>query len=446
VIGWQNPAALWGLLLIAGPIAVHLLRRHRAERVLFPSLRFVHASQSAAVRVLRPTDLLLLLVRAAVVALAVAAVAGPIVLTSARMSRWTAHVARAVIVDASESMRDAATATASSEAALAESTSATYAQRVDARDLVAAIPGAASWLTTTPPSRKEIVVISDFQRGAIEPGAAREAVRALDPAIGLRFVAVGNTVQRTTFEGSPTLGGATIPGRALAIELSTDATSSVLEQTARAPAGLRLLASHAEQEASARLLEAVARAGTPAGAASEPIVIRFSGASQEFGSVEPIRSDWMLNVVTGLGQSTALGSLLAEADSTAAVRAAPPWIVVLRREDGTPLVRAARVQNELVLDVAASADTFFAAAVVREALMSRHGVARYGEREIARIDAQVATALERPAGRVRGDAWRYAEATDARWCWLAAVALLALEHWLRGNRARAAREDARAAA
>ena len=73
MIAWLNPAAFAGLALLAGPVLVHLLLRHRAERVLFPSLRFVRPSRTAAVRLRLPSDLALLLLRMAIVAVAVAA-------------------------------------------------------------------------------------------------------------------------------------------------------------------------------------------------------------------------------------------------------------------------------------------------------------------------------------------------------------------------------------
>ena len=46
-----------------------------------------------------------MLLRVAIVALAVGAVAGPILLTDARIQAWDASTARAVVVDVSDSMR-----------------------------------------------------------------------------------------------------------------------------------------------------------------------------------------------------------------------------------------------------------------------------------------------------------------------------------------------------
>ena len=60
---WLLPAALAGLTLLAGPLALHLLTRHRARRLPFPTLRFVPPSNTAAVRLRQPTDVWLLILR-----------------------------------------------------------------------------------------------------------------------------------------------------------------------------------------------------------------------------------------------------------------------------------------------------------------------------------------------------------------------------------------------
>ena len=57
MIVWLQPAALWGLVLSALPVLVHLLRRRQADRVAFPSLRFVAGSQAAAVRLRPPSGI-----------------------------------------------------------------------------------------------------------------------------------------------------------------------------------------------------------------------------------------------------------------------------------------------------------------------------------------------------------------------------------------------------
>ena len=113
MIGWQNVAAFALLPLVLVPVIIHLLRVHRADRVLFPSLRFVQPSRSAAVHLRLPSDWLLMALRMAAAALAICAVARPIVVTNARVNRWNARTARAVVIDTSDARRDFGTRSAS---------------------------------------------------------------------------------------------------------------------------------------------------------------------------------------------------------------------------------------------------------------------------------------------------------------------------------------------
>ena len=67
---WIAPTALVALAAAAGPVIVHLLRRQRAPRVPFPTIQFLSPTQAAAARLQRPSDLALLALRMAAVALA----------------------------------------------------------------------------------------------------------------------------------------------------------------------------------------------------------------------------------------------------------------------------------------------------------------------------------------------------------------------------------------
>ena len=121
------------------------------------------------------------------------------------------------------------------------------------------------------------------------------------------------------------------------------------------------------------------------------------------------------------------------------------WTTVARSADGAPLVRAAASGRELLLEIAAPPDSLLAAATVRAALTARIDVDVYAEREVARLDEAWLTAFTRPSAGVTRDAWRSAESTDARWFWLLALVLLAVEQWLRDRARRSDQEVARAA-
>ena len=92
---WLVPAALAGLILVAGPLALHLLTRHQARRVAFPTIRFVQPSNTAAVRPQNPTDVWLMCLRMAAIACAAAAAAQPLLLSGWRVASWNARIARA---------------------------------------------------------------------------------------------------------------------------------------------------------------------------------------------------------------------------------------------------------------------------------------------------------------------------------------------------------------
>ena len=96
---WLNPSALFALAAVAAPILIHLLVQRRAERFAFPTLRFLQPTRLAAIRRHVLEDLPLLAVRVALLATAVAALAGPLFVTNARRQAWDRRVVRATVVD-----------------------------------------------------------------------------------------------------------------------------------------------------------------------------------------------------------------------------------------------------------------------------------------------------------------------------------------------------------
>jgi hypothetical protein len=462
MIRWQNAGALWALSLVALPIAVHLLRAHRADRVLFPSVRFVPPARTAAVRLRTPTDWLLLVLRASVIALAVAATAGPTLMTSNRLDAWNSRTARAVLVDTSDSLRapdaDGVAPEQPAEiAAAAELTSATYGRRFDSPNLPAGLARSVAWLSASPPARREIVVISDFQRGALD----RQATLSIPSDIGVRFVPVGGARRTRVVPGMELLGVDEVPARAHSLELTPDSTAVVLEARPRASttAGIRVVNAPAAGQS---LLRILAEAGTPTGSAEQPLAIQFTSGESTNRSAEltAVSSGWMLRTVLRLSSDR---SLLASARSVTTAGStgdspAGPWTIILRDRRQMPLVRAAAARSELLLDVGAPPESLFAAAVVRAALIARRGESDLAEQEVGRIDASRLAAWSRPPASVDRqahtsyasvhgrDAWIGVESTDARWFWAVALMLLAVEQWLRARPARRGREDATRAA
>ena len=94
---WLQPWAWAGLAALAAPILIHLLARHRQRELLFPTLRFVRATQLAALKRRVIADVPLLVVRLLILTAAIAALAAPVFVSAARQRTWAARTARAIV-------------------------------------------------------------------------------------------------------------------------------------------------------------------------------------------------------------------------------------------------------------------------------------------------------------------------------------------------------------
>src|SRR6185312_2569980 len=159
---WLQPAAWLGLAALAAPLLIHLLVHRRSEPLAFPTLRFLRPTRFASLRRQRLDDLALLLVRAAILALAVAALAGPLLVTTSRRTSWNSRVARALVVDPAEPGRAERLAQARQDAATAFRSTI-----IEASDAAEGIRRAVAWLNEAPPARREIVSIAPLAIGAV---------------------------------------------------------------------------------------------------------------------------------------------------------------------------------------------------------------------------------------------------------------------------------------
>jgi hypothetical protein len=440
MIGLLQPAALWGLFLIAIPIAIHLLRPRHAPRVRFPTIRFVPAAPSAAVRIGPPSDLLLLALRAAVVACAVLAAAQPLLFSASRLAGWNGRIARAVVVDASESMRAVEVSDASGGATRsavdAERASASLSNEIHDAKIADGLRRAVAWLDCVPPARREIVVVSDFQIGTLAVGD----LDAVPKDVGLRFVRIDNRAVSRSFDVVTTIGAPGIASGTRRAEVLAQGTRTTSIPANSSQPGLRLISSAPEREEG--LVKAVAVAGTPAPDAAHPITVRLAAAGDE--AVTSVHERWMLTTVVAMRHDRELIEAGGVSDLPA-VEMTGSWMPVVSTMTGGPVLRAAASGRELVLDTAAPPETYFAAAVVRAALAARARSAPNPDIEVAHIAPSTLQNRSRPSGPVPGEAWRRSTQSDARWCWVAAAALLLIEAWLR-RRSRAREEEQRAAA
>ena len=445
MIAWLNPGAWVGLAVLAGPVLVHLLLRHRAARILFPSLRFVRASRTAAVRLRPPSDLLLLALRLATLGLAVLALAQPLLLAPARVAAWNARLARAVVVDVSDSMKPllASAARAADEEAL--STPVRF--RIEARDLATGFRKAVAALQQTPPARREIVVISDFQSGALR----RADVDTVPFETGLRFVQVGDPQSERLVPGLDLLRAARSARQEFVLSTETTRLHAMIEGPEIE--GLALLTAPSDAGTVHAIRRAVAAAGAPAPSPRQPVVIAFAGAVLP-RSVRVPDAGWMLETVLRLKNDRELADAAKEVDAvTAAHRSSlkageggqlageSAWHSLFRDRKGRTLVRAAAADSALLVDVQAAPAAFVAAAVVRGVLVARQGVTARPEDEVRRMSSAELAGFARPPGPVSQNVQHPGQTSDARWCWALVLVLLAVEVAARRKRNAAVQES-----
>ncbi|HKC64539.1 MAG TPA: BatA domain-containing protein, partial [Pyrinomonadaceae bacterium] len=224
-MSFLSPLTLLGLLLVALPVAIHLLVRRRARRLDFPSLRFLRETPSFKLHPRRIRQPLLLALRSAAIILLIMGLARPL-LTFHAQSQNPVHF---ILIDASLSMKargraEAARAQAStiinhltggeracvisfsSEPVVLADAVADKSRLLEAVEGYKPAGGAADYdaafselfalLRSEAQGETEVDIISDFQRAGLE--GRREFARK---AAGLRIVTypVGSEVERNAF-------------------------------------------------------------------------------------------------------------------------------------------------------------------------------------------------------------------------------------------------------
>jgi hypothetical protein len=396
---WLAPAAFAALALLAGPLVVHLLARRNTRRLVFPATHFVPRSEAAAIRLRRPTDIALMLVRMAIVTAAVLAVAQPLVLPRWRVARWNGRLARAVVVDTSRSLADPALA---SRLADGELRGVFAGRRIDTPDLADGIARAVRWLDATAPSRREIVLVSDFQRGALGP----DALVAIPGHVGIRVIRAGALPQTRAAISAQVQGwrGGNWQAATTVDGVGTAAAWTRLGD-APPPAWISVAAAPGEAEAAAAALRAAASMGVPAGDESRRALVRFSGAAPLTPPPQPIASAWI-----------ALAALRLREES----QGLGPDPVAAERE------------GVMVVDAPIRATALEAASLVRAVMIAvRPATIVDREAEVAAAsDGDLAAWRRDPAPAADLSGIRR-EDSDARWSWGLALLLLAVEWRLR---------------
>jgi len=429
---WLNPAALFSLVAAAAPILIHILAQRRAERLAFPTLRFLRPTRLAAIRRRVLEDPLLLAVRVAIVAAAVAAVAGPLVVTPGRRSAWNERVARASV------MTTSAPATANGVRA---ANGAPVFQARDFRGLSIAdgVRRAVDWLERNPPARRELVVTAPLTIGSLSAAD----LAAVPPDVGIFFErmplppptrTIGYGRVRSTAgtaDREVTLAGAATSVR----DVSTIDRSSAGDSLP-----IEVVSSEQARPSVEAALAAVLsqRVWSPPSARHARLIVADAANVDAARAVEVSASmdAWMGDAVARITRdadfqqaaSVVAGAMLDDRFSRA------PWQTLAMSAGNRPVAAAAAAGDWLVIVSGASPDEVFMPILVRALVNAIAVVPDLAPFEVVGISDQQLNAWSRPAGAPatpRNDA---IEADDRRWLWLGVLGLLALETWLRRSR------------
>lgn len=426
---WLNPAAWIAIAIVAAPVLIHLLVHRRAERFPFPTLRFILPTRLAAIRRHVFDDIALLAVRSAIIAAAVAACAGPLIVTPARRASWNARVARAIVVDRG---------TADRPAPQPGSEPPFRSQRFEAVSMSDGIRRAVAWLDAAPPARRELVIA-----GRLTAGSVVEAdIAGVPPGIGLRFERVGALPAERSVETAPLLGPSGMLRRTVALSGKQTSVRDELD-LADVPWPVDVVAPPDARPSVDAAIEAVlsqyVRRPAP-DRRTRLVVLDRAGRPPTTVDAEPIRLAWMADAIARIardaelqGESVRLPAGLADRRFVTA-----PWQPLVAGGDGRPVVSAAASSGTLIVVSAADAAALVTPLLLRSIANSVAPVEDPAQSELVPIsDAQLRAWTRSPAA-VTAPRIETVDRDDRRWPWGAVLMLLAAEAWIRHARRDAA--------
>ena len=453
---WLNPSALFALAAVAAPILIHILIQRRAERFPFPTLRFLRPTPLAAIRRHLLDDLALVAIRVSLIAAAVAALAGPLLVTAARRQAWDRRIVRAIVVD-DGAQDQRATARQASDAAL---------QRTfEGPSLADGIRRGVLWLQTAPPARREILIASPFPIGSI----TQADLAAIPVGIGVRFersgtlpatrtVPAGRLLTPTALRAREvTLTGDLTSSRDVAVDSPMawpiDVVSSKDERPAIDAAIAAVQSQHVWAPPPDRRVRLVFVAHgdvvRPPSLAVDSGELRRGPPKREereggrpaaiegVADAAPIQQRWMANAAERIARDPDLRAAgvrvatgLADARFTAA-----PWQTLASAADGRPLAAASGSATRLIVASAAEASNVATPVLLRAVANAIADVPDLQRAEVVPIPAPVLQRWSRQPEPVASPRIETVDQDDRRWLWIAALCLLAFETWLRRSRA-----------
>jgi hypothetical protein len=275
---------------------------------------------------------------------------------------------------------------------------------------------ATEWLAHMPPARREIVIVSDFQRGAIDA----ESLAQVPTAVGLRFIRAGvpstpaELPAITGWRGGAWQPGMTVRGDVVDVTYAARPSDTDSADRTRPLSFVTTRQAADDADAASAALTGAASFGTAAEGSHRAVVV-FAGAPAEVGE-QPLSTPWMLAAALDLRQS----ALLRETGAG----------VTLAEKDGV-----------LVVHTGVRAGAAAAPGVLRAVMLAlRPPAIADPEFETATIpDGELSAWRREPGLAVRGDSL-VSDGLEARWLWAAALVLLGIETWIRRRQAPAAQE------
>lgn len=441
---WRNPWAWVGLVTVALPVLIHLLSRGHARVQRFPTLRFLEASRLLPTRRTRLHDLLLLVVRAAVFAAAVAALAQPVLRTANRTRALGRTLSRAIILDTSASM-ERATPTggraldSARGAARRLSGEAQGSTVIETRSPSRAIGAAVEWLNRQE-GRGELVVLSDFQSGTL----SALDLEGVPHAVGLRLVRLPVRDIAAPIEIiAHSSDGETVARTTLAPEGTSVEWSSRPAAARQADERVSVLSGPGEHAAADAALRAAATFAVrlPLDSAHAIAIVdpQFDQRASLLGSATTPRSRWTTDVVAHLRSDSMLIVASASA-ATAAVGVADTagGLIVARTAAGRPVVIAKQDsiqgRERLLLFSFANAGSLTSAALIAATNAARSTAPPLAELDPSTVSDAALSSWQRPPAAEapnRTSGSTNDGPSDGRWFWVAALLFLGLETWLR---------------
>jgi len=437
---WLNPSALFALAAVAAPIVIHILIQRRAERFPFPTLRFLQPTRLAAIRRHLLEDLPLLAIRISLVAAAVAALAGPLLLTSTRRQLWDRRTVRAIVTE-----------TGGSWAVGPEQAPPLRQETFAAAILADGIRRAILWLDTAPPARREIVIASAFPIGSITDAD----ITAVPAGIGLRFERTGSLPStRTVAIGrlltpdgvrrrEVTLTGVQTASRDVAAREPVSWPIDVVSSEAGRPGIDAAIAAVLSQHVWAAAPDRRARVVLVPPPTSGVVQAFTAAVVSGLADAAPIIQPWMADAVARIARDPDLrAAAVRVADGLADARfAAAPWQPLACAADGRPLAVAAGSARGVVVASSAPASDVATPVLLRSIADAIADVPDLQRAEVVPIADAALQRWSRPPLPVTAPAIEMIDRDDRRWLWAAVLCLLALESWVRRARSAQASQE-----